>query len=201
VAKSTRLSTLAVMATLVLAFTACSGGTSTATKATASSTSSSSSGDASQSSASSQPPGSSQPSGSSESSGSSQSSASSDGGADPACALVTNDQVSAAAGFKIVKSEGVASALTGTDICTFFGAQEGAIFDVTILSTPDSQRLYAQIEPGSDKVANLGDSAFFAPTLGLFVHKGGLLLGLQIPGGTNDRAAFEKLAAQALPNL
>ena len=58
-----------------------------------------------------------------------------------------------------------------------------------------------QIEVGSEQVAGLGDSAFFASGAGLFVHKGGHLLGLQDLSGNAGRDALAALAAKALPKL
>ena len=122
-------------------------------------------------------------------------------GTDPACDLVTKAEVSVAVGYPIVKSTGVNSALVGTDICTFQGAEDGKVFYVTIFNTPAAQRLPLEIEAGSEHVAGLGDSAFWASSAGFFVRKGGRMLGLQDLSMNAGRDALAALAAQAVPKM
>jgi hypothetical protein len=120
-------------------------------------------------------------------------------GTDPACALVTKDEVSTAVGYSVVKSAGVNG--NGTDICTFQGAEDSNVFYVTIYNTPQAQQLPLSLEAGSEPVTSLGDSAFFAAPAGLWVRTGGRVLGLQDPGGSAGQDALAALAAQALPNM
>lgn len=120
---------------------------------------------------------------------------------DVACRLVTNSDVAAAAGYPIVKSSEVNSDVLGTDQCTFQGAQDSNVFYITIYNTPASQQLPLQLEPISEPVAGLGDSAFWAQTAGFFVRKGGRILGLQDPGMSAGKDALAALAAKAVPHL
>lgn len=178
--KSIRLVTLALAAMSAIAFTACGGSSSSRPSASASGVDPSSSGPA--------------PSATSPS-------ASTSTGSDPACALVTNADVSAAVGYQIVSSSGVNSALVGTDICTFQGAADGKIFYLTIYDTAQAQQLPLEIQAGSEAVSGLGDSAFWASSAGFFVRKGDRMLGLQDLTMTAGRDALAALAAKAVPKM
>jgi hypothetical protein len=122
-------------------------------------------------------------------------------GTDPACNLVTSTEVAAAVGYKIATTEGTDSTLLGTDICAFQGAQDGTGLYVTLYNTPKAQQLYLSIEAGSEQVTGLGDSAFWAESVGLFVKKGGRLLGLHDLTMNAGRDALAALAAQAVAKM
>ena len=128
-------------------------------------------------------------------------SASTSTGTDPACGLVTKADVSAAVGYQVVKSSGVNTELVGTDICTFQGEAEGRVFYVTLYNTAQAQRLPLELQAGSEPVAGLGDSAFWASSAGFFVRTGGRVLGLQDPSMNAGRDALAALATKALRNM
>ena len=128
-------------------------------------------------------------------------SSSASAGTDPACRLVTSTEVAAAVGYKIADGQGTDSTLLGTDICAFLGAQEGTGFYLTLYNTPKAQQLYLSIEAGSEQVAGLGDGAFWAAGVGLFVKKGGRLLGLHDLSLNAGRDALAALAVQAVAKM
>ena len=128
-------------------------------------------------------------------------SSSASAGTDPACSLVTSTEVAAAVGYKVAEGQGTDSTLLGTDICVFLGAPEGTGLYVTLYNTPKAQELYLSIEAGSEQVAGLGDGAFWAAGVGLFVKKGGRLLGLHDLSLNAGRDPLAALAAQAVAKM
>ena len=112
------------------------------------------------------------------------------------CSLVSNDDVAAAAGYSITKSFEVDS--SGTNRCTFQGTEAGKIFYLSVFTTADAQKLPLELEATAEPVAGLGDSAFWTPMAGLFVHKGGRILGLQDAALGAGRDAIAALATKAL---
>ena len=112
------------------------------------------------------------------------------------CSLVSNDDVAAAAGYSITKSFEVES--SGTNRCTFQGTEAGKIFYLSVFTTADAQKLPLELEAAAEPVAGLGDSAFWTPMAGLFVHKGGRILGLQDAALGAGRDAIAALATKAM---
>jgi hypothetical protein len=113
-----------------------------------------------------------------------------------ACSLVSNDDVAAAAGYSITKSFEVDS--SGTNRCTFQGTEAGKTFYLSVFTTADAQKLPLELEATAEPVAGLGDSAFWTPMAGLFVHKGGRILGLQDAALGAGRDAIAALATKAM---
>ncbi len=122
---------------------------------------------------------------------------------DPACALVTKDDVATAVGFPI------ATALGAGGTCIYQNTDPSKLLALQLFTNQDAMALYLSVEDTAQHVAGLGDDAFWSGTGGfLFVRVGtrAILLLNQAWVFTPDtdtarRDSLVTLANVALPNL